>query len=537
MTSFFPFDIEFRMELRRGHQTKLWSSTIGRVVDDFGVPKFGHIGVGYLHKPISRITLRNEINPLLLKYALKFIPDRVELKDGRYFLRTKYNMTVPNVIDEYVSVCKYGDPIRVPLDPFWTIAWCMVSQTYKVMENAPLFDYESSFKWLDRTKSPGWPWSLKYRNKGELVDSDEYRTYYAGFEQKVFDGEFFPYSYMKVFIKRELKKKDKIIAHEPRTVLSCPSELTQLGYRLYVPQNEQVLKPFVTPIFGGISKFAGNWNLMAQKLLKFPNVGDGDCEHFDGTVPADAFNKLRDLRDCYSPGNLAAHNYYYMNMVNSLIIGSHGDIFFKSQGQPSGQSNTMVDNSIVHTSYWYYHWVYKVVPNLPDLESNIQSFRKHVCLFVNGDDVIYSYSDYVREYMLPSKIKITFASIGVKFKFTKDTPSIEEVEFCSMGFKLVENGVYVPVPKREKLLASLLLKPNKNPRVVLKRILALRIECFYDDFLFNFMNSILEKFKVDYSYQLSKHPTYREGDDSFLEDILKLDLSNYALRMKYLYES
>jgi hypothetical protein len=356
------------------------------------------------------------------------------------------------------------------------------------------------------------------------------------FEKSIFHG-YRPPVFFKPFVKRELKKKEAININDPRTVLASPNEHTQLGYRLYAPMNERIMQvPFRTPCYGGITKFHGYWDKLARKLMTFKYIGDGDVSHFDGTIPIDAFNKVRDLRFASSnEKNINYHDFYYFCVVNSLIVGSLGDVFMKKQGQPSGQSNTMIDNSLIHVSYWYYLWCKCVVGSVDGTSCTVESFNEHVFLMVNGDDVVYSYSEAVRPFFKPSFVKDFFFTIGVNFKFTKDNPSIEEVEFNSTFFSL-RHGFYVPIPKREKMLASLLLKPKTNPRIVLKRLLAIRVEVWWDDYLRDFINNVVDDFLVDYKYELSQNPTGHDGDDSCLDDILKLRLSAFALHNKFLYE-
>jgi hypothetical protein len=133
----------------------------------------------FLGKPI--VPVRNPVNEVLLKYALKYIPDRIIEKEGVCYLDTVYNLTTPYPLAEYNSLKKYGDNLELPINPYWDLAWVMVSNAFKCMDGSPLLDYDDSFRWLDRTKSPGWPWQLSYPNRGALVDSDVYRHYYVFF--------------------------------------------------------------------------------------------------------------------------------------------------------------------------------------------------------------------------------------------------------------------------------------------------------------------------------------------------------------------
>lgn len=533
--SHFPSEVARKTNFREERPSQIWQNTLGKINDIDGSSKFIHIAQCDIFTGASKVPYTNEINPILLPYAFRYCPELVREVEGNYYLETNYNYTTPYPLGEYNSMTRFGEILKEPVCPYFDIAWNMVAEAFRPMADSPPLDLESSFHWFDRTKSPGWPWQLVFSSKGELADSGCYRSFYNHFEKTVIEGGFYP-CFFRPFVKRELKKKENIREHLPRTVVAAPMEHTQLGYRMYAPMNECIMKPFLTPCWVGNTKFGGFWNELAKKLLFFPNVGDGDCTRFDGTVGPWSFKKLSALRKSCSRSDFGhAHDFYYDACLNTIIVGCEGDVYRKRQGQPSGQANTSIDNSLVHCSYWFYHWCKNVVPHFPDLNMTWSSFQKHVCLIVNGDDVVYSYSNHVKKFMCPSAIRVGFRELGIHFKFTKDFPTIDEIEFCSMTFKLVE-GFYMPVPKQKKMLASIFLKRTANCRILLKRLLAIRIEVWWDDWLRSLVNSIISDLRTDHLFDLNSPPTMRDGDDSNLKDINSLDLSPFVINNKYRFD-
>jgi len=465
---------------------------------------------------------RTKINPLLLPYFKSYLPQMVE---GEEYLKSPYSYTVPYPLGEYTSVSRFGLDVYPPDPKHWMTAWDMVATAFRCMADSPILNKDDAFSMPERTTSAGWPWQLKYSNKGLLLDSDWFYTYYSLFLRDVLRGDFRPV-FFRNFTKRELKKEADIISHLPRSVLASPSELTIMGYQLYAKQNEKIIQePLSTPCFVGVTKFRGWWTQLARKLMKFPHLQDGDMSKFDGTIPLDSHVKLAHLRKwfCSDREYDECHDYYYTNMKNTFIVGMLGDIFAKMQGQPSGQNNTLVDNGLIHCAYWYYHWCLIVCEELPGLERTWESFEKHVCLVVMGDDVVYSYSDYVKPYMLPGVVSKTFKTLGLTFKYGSETPqTITEVEFCSMWFKPYGDD-FVPVMKYEKMLATVCLKQTKNVRVMLKRFYSLRIECFWDDKIRDLLDYFIRCIKRDYMHRLVSKPSMLGDDDQTFEQIEALN--------------
>jgi hypothetical protein len=247
------------------------------------------------------------------------------------------------------------------------------------------------------------------------------------------------------------------------------------------------------------------WHTLALHLQKFKYKAHGDCTRFDGTAQPVTFDFLSELRNSFLNTDQMKKfvQYFYDNVVNSVIAGSEGDLFRKVMGQPSGQGNTLHDNSIIHTMYFFYHWCLFVVPKDPvKFRSSWASFQEHVCLVIMGDDVVYSYGEDVVEYMHPSKVAESFKSLGVTLKFGEEvTENVEDLEFCSMRWQ-IDGGVYVPIMKRDKMLASLLLKDNENHRLYLTRLLGIRVESWWDPYMREFTNSLLKWFLIKYEGEL-----------------------------------
>jgi hypothetical protein len=535
-----PEFVASRVQFAEEASSDLYEQFMSTRIDWFGRPSFsylGHVSVGYFKR--DKQLQEPDVTPLLKPFASHFphllyaVDDRYNVRDSDYMLSTAYALA------EYTSMSRFGPLVVKREKPYLVASAMMVADAFSCISDSVLLDFDTSFDWLERQTSSGYPWTLVSPTKASFLDSDFYRTWYSSWETLVFSGRASPVCW-KCFIKQgELKKRAVLLEHRPRTILASPMHFSQLGYRLFGVQNDRIARAGaqgLVPCWLGASKFHGHWDRLACRLLVFPNLGDGDITEFDGTVDQDDFIMLSDVRKRALPRDLSVGvNYYYDQVQESWIVSWLGDLFKKHRGQPSGQFNTLSDNSMVQCRYWFYHWCKFVVPHFHGvLFPTWASFKSQVCLVVMGDDVIYSCSNLVAPYFQPAYLKRTFASFGVKFKSTFDSlkQSLEGLEFCSLHFKYVE-GYWVPVPKRAKALASVFYKGSTNPRVLLKRLMALRVEYWWEDDVRTVIEDLITLVRQTYSFELHKKPTGRGGDDMTLDDINSLYLGAHAIFSHY----
>jgi hypothetical protein len=477
------------------------------------------------------------VNSILVPFLKTCYPD---LLDSKNMLQTKYMLSAKYSRAEYVSISRYSQSWQYPRIHAWDDAQVMCAEAFACMDRSPILDLASSIQWLDRQTSPGYPWSLKHSNKVPIVDSEWFEPWYIQWERSVLEGKALPFKW-RCFIKDEVKKATDVLAHNPRSILSSPIEATVLGYRLFGVMNDRLTREgslFRSPCWVGVSKFNRMWHKLAMHILFFPNRAHGDATRWDGSVMPPSFDFIARWRshNLTTDAMKEAIKYFYHNVLHSEIVGCEGDLFAKHIGQPSGQVNTLHDNTIIHALYFFYHWCLVVCCDKRFLPTWL-SFRSHVHLVVMGDDVIWSWSDDVKHLMTGSALAKTFLSIGVILKYNDgdDTnQTIDTLEFCSMHFHN-HGGVYVPLMKREKMIASMFLKKQEvNPRVLLRRLLSIRIEVWWDEYLRNLVDRSIDFILENYTPQMTGKPTGCGGDDASLELILTLRWPRYVIEKHYL---
>lgn len=504
-------------------------------------PAFEHLGVVHSFASKTKFFVPPKIHPLIRDFMKRKYPHYC---NGDSLKDNEYGMTVPSARAEYNSISKYGDPSKPFSDKIALgRAQVMLADAFAAIKPQPLMELDSCVQWLEKQTSPGYPWKNLYQKKADLLASDYFIAWYRWWETAIFAGLKFAV-FWKAFIKKEWKKIKSILDWSPRTILASPIEFSILGTRLFGAQNSEIARlgfNLEVPCWMGNTKFAHHWNNLAVGLNSFPNKNDADVEKFDGKARNEAFRIVKEVRMTWfqNPDYVRkAVDFYYGEVVNSLIVGWLGDLFAKRQGQPSGQLNTLADNTLIHLLYWFYYWCAVVVKKLPDLFPTWASFRQHVYLIVQGDDSVWSYSDYVKEFFLPLTVAKHFADFGVTLKVTHDAPQeLKNLEFCSTGFREFK-GSYFPVLKRNKMMATILYIKNdnvqaNNPRVFLRRMMALRIEVFWDTELFKMIEDIIEFILNKYENELRLKPTMVMGDDQTFDQIMDLRVSHMHIHKMY----
>jgi len=262
-----------------------------------------------------------------------------------------------------------------------------------------------------------------------------------------------------------------------------------------------------------------------QRLSRFKNGIEIDFSAFDGTVDQRSFVEVANLRYSmlipeYQNAQLQrAIQAYYSLIVWSYVIMGTGDVYQKNTGNPSGQTNTIVDNTMINELRWYLAWV-SLCPHL----TNLAHFRDHVELILCGDDSAASVSDDVKEWFNPMAIVSFFKSLGWNMKVASETfVPISHLEYCSTKFSLF-NGYVVPVPaSKDKLLAAMLLNGSlAGKRGSLLRSLAIRSEVFFHMELFPLFDGYVRMLLEKHYNELVADHTVTSSDPYNLNEIMSV---------------
>jgi hypothetical protein len=180
-----------------------------------------------------------------------------------------------------------------------------------------------------------------------------------------------------------------------------------------------------------------------------------------------------------TPENRKRLEAVYESIVHSVIVLENGELIQKHTGNPSGSSNTIVDNTMILFRLFAYAWI--VICNSRKMKPNYSDYMCQVEAALNGDDNTFTVSDLVVGWFNPPAIKIIWSGIGV----TTNTPSdaarpLRDVSFLSQGFAYDNNlRLWLPVPDTQRILSALCYGSNiDDVRYHLLRANALRLDSY-----------------------------------------------------------
>jgi len=237
----------------------------------------------------------------------------------------------------------------------------------------------------------------------------------------------------------------------------------------------------------GCSKFSQGWERLFKRLSRHKNAFELDESAFDSSLFREAMYGQIDIRFSFlSHDEQTDENYrrltaLYVEIVDSIIVASAGDLFTKNTGNPSGSANTIVDNTMILFRFFCYAWIMLWRKQFPGEQPCYDDMIKHVEAALNGDDNTWTCDDEVLPWFNATTVSGVWSEIGVVTHADHYEPrELIQCWFLSMGFKVI-NGVHVPYPENEKVMCALAYShfSRANSRISLLRAYALRIDSFF----------------------------------------------------------
>jgi len=194
---------------------------------------------------------------------------------------------------------------------------------------------------------------------------------------------------------------------------------------------------------------------LRRMLSAFGNVWSSDGTWWDTQFPLWVASILCYWRSRYMDSTTRSRvEEYYKRMYNAFC--TCGGWLFQLVGQPSGQVNTTVDNSLGHIVLMAYHaWSH----GMP-----LSVFRENILFFCCGDDLIFS-SKHL--FFSPVPISTSYASVGVFLEFDSLEPNVSST-FCGtvpasrkwhgleiVGYKNRERKMQASCAYRHKKMSNL----------------------------------------------------------------------------------
>jgi len=207
------------------------------------------------------------------------------------------------------------------------------------MCNSRIRTLEEVLPKLDLSTSPGFPWMRKYARKVDLLEQrPEFLSQYVIMD---WDRLMSP-DYVAVFgnsLKEEVRPQVKLDQNKIRTFTAGPIEMTLHGNRLFLDMNEKLYSSHLqTASVVGFSTQYRGWDRFYRKLCAHPKGYATDGKEYDSSLRQFLMWGMAKFRwDMLRPEDQTEENrrrvqYYYMNLVNTLIITSDGVFVRKTLG-------------------------------------------------------------------------------------------------------------------------------------------------------------------------------------------------------------
>jgi len=428
-----------------------------------------------------------------------------------------YRQVSPNLVASFKSVSKYDKSQPSIDEDAWAKSGEWTKCHFRCMNGALVSTIDVVLSEMDKSTSCGYPWSLKFHNKRDLLENlgskmlDDYWDHLLGGEDEIVP-------IWTCSQKCELRSLEKIQENKIRTFLASPFEHSSSMNRLCLDMNNKFYDHAGERIWSvvGSSKFLGGWHRLYTRLAKCDddrtkefenNAFELDESEYDSSIFELALEGQRDIRWSMlrevdrTPDNWTRMRKLYEAVVHSVIVLENGELVQKHTGNPSGSTNTIVDNTMILFRLFCYAWILLCREHNRDI--SYEDFLSNVEAALCGDDNTFTVSDEVVDWFRPVNISRVWSAIGVTTKTPCDEPRpLKEVSFLSNGFTYdVSSEMWMPVPETDRVLGSLAWGSDiDDVRWHLLRACALRLDSYY--------NPMCRRTLSEYIEYLSQH--YRE---------------------------
>lgn len=440
---------------------------------------------------------------------------------------------IPKQTSAFRNVMRYRTPIVAPHSDDWTEASLWTQRHFRFMGDSQVnWDLDYIYPLLNNKSSPGFPYSRGYHGSPPFATKEDLFKYqdgkfaareFADYVNKLSDPQYKSGEWYTLSAKKELRKVKKIAQDEFRAYTAASWRNTCAGIAMCGEMNQKFYSSWATSAaFVGGSTFHGCWNILFQRLARLPHAFECDVSAWDATISAEMIITLGGIMWTFvkeeqrTPINKIRWDNLFKEIYQSLIICPNGDIFVKTQGNPSGSFLTIVTNTIIHYSLFCYAWIQLA----PEELRSVEAFERNVVLALCGDDSLFTVSDLAVSFFNVETITLVWRSLGINAKVEAvGKGKLVERNFLSQKTRMV-GKLYVPYPDCEKVISSLIYHTHAHEHVRWSylKAAALRLSSFWNDSAVENCRGMLAGYIAHlervYINQL-KTPCTRKGWDMF----------------------
>lgn len=392
-----------------------------------------------------------------------------------------------NLSGVYKDIAKYAkpDPYDLVLGDLDVAKAIVIEIMRPIWTNVPVATFADVFEHINGKTTPGFPWSKLSSQKSKVMVDPIFVDYFDNvYMPSLLEVSNRPKCIFSIFPKEELRPTVKVVSNKLRAVCASPLEHTIALNRYFLWQNKAFYDAnckFESAV--GIDPFHNGWSDM-RKQIKSEYGVDFDVGQWDSSLREIFLQTEKEIRLEFLPNldtdDLLRIDNLYNDITATLMVMPLGELIRKVGGNPSGQGNTTVTNTIVHLLLWCYFFVRL------GKGTTLSSFRSWVKLFLYGDDCLCASKDIVPKYIVSLYKECGFDAV-VLTGYVK----VDDLVFLQKRFhRSVDGSIgFVPVDGEKAISSLQLCKHHSHPAFELQRACGLRIYYFNDVKVFNIITN------------------------------------------------
>lgn len=315
---------------------------------------------------------------------------------------------------------------------------------------------------IELSASPGHPWNQVYTTKRECLAGEEklLREIIAklikdGEVDYVWRGKRYRVVYWLTSPKSEIRTIDKLMdpdrsKRKVRTFMCADMIMHIVGYMLYSNQNDQNLGWGRGAHWSavGLSPWHGGWNSVSVYLTCSDNSRKFkyfDVSHMEASLSTMIQELIYDVRNGGIDGYDNLKRFYLENLQYSYIIDVLGYLVMKTGKNPSGNYNTLTDNTYALIIVFLYTLCRNGLS-----DSEVMREFWSISAKMMGDDSV------VPDIPLFDNIIQYSRELGFEFKEERPVGTLSEGTFLNTGFVwLPERKFWLPKPNFDKIRSNI----------------------------------------------------------------------------------
>jgi len=426
-----------------------------------------------------------------------------------------YRQVSPNREAAFKSASKYDKNQPILDRGAWELAGEWTKLHFQpVMAGARVLPENVVLNEMDKTTSCGFPWNKQFKNKSEFLADEKAKCALTDYWDLLTLPQDVMVPIWTCSQKCEMRSNEKIAENSLRTFTASPFEHSCSLNRVCLDMNNKFYdgagsgrRHFWSTV--GASKFLSGFDSIYTRLDVHPNAFELDESAYDASLFAEAMEGQAEIRFSFlceqdrSEDNKIRLDSLYEQIIHSVVVLENGELVQKHTGNPSGSSNTIVDNTMILFRLLAYAWI--VLCKEQERDTSYEDFMTHVEAALCGDDNTFTVSDDVVAWFNPTSIARVWCGIGVITKTPcSESRPLREVQYLSNGFVYHDPlGVWLPIPEAQKVLCSLMYGGDVDDvRWHYLRACALRIDSWANPTCRSVISGYLEYLNTEYKEKL-----------------------------------